>query len=72
MHRQRACTSKSRLLPYDLSTGAEAYFSLLPTDVDRSEGPPDDTDTRLRFGCVAPEADQGGMDDGLVEVLVIV
>ena len=46
-----------------------AYFSVFPPDVDRLQ-----TTRTHGFGlvCVAPGADQDGMDDELVEVLVVV
>ena len=49
-----------------------AYFSLLPTDVDRCEA----LQTKRMHGFVsvrvAPGTDQSGVDDGLVEVLAVV
>ena len=58
LSRQRACTSQSRLLPHYLPWVLKpsmffAYFSVLPTDVDRWEGPSDDTD-RFRFSVCSP------------------
>ena len=49
-----------------------AYFSVLPTDVDRWEA----LQTKRMHGfvsvCVAPGTDQSRVDDGLVEVLAVV
>ncbi|KIK05343.1 hypothetical protein K443DRAFT_3991 [Laccaria amethystina LaAM-08-1] len=59
LHRQRAGTFQSRLLLHRFS-GAEAKA----LQMTRTHG--------FVSVCVAPRADQGGVDDGLVEVLIVV
>ena len=76
LHHQRACNSQSRLLPHHLSWVLKpsmflAYLSGLLPDVAPWEGPSDDTDPRLRFGVCSPGAGLGGVDGGLVEVLIV-
>ena len=76
-YQQRAYTSQSRLLPHHLTSGAETgTFLAYPVSSRLMSIVGEALQTTRTHGFVsvwvAPWADQGGVDNGLVEVLIVV